>query len=82
MSAASSVGAAFAARCIVPKTKGKALRAAKRAVIKAHCKVGTVKKAFSAKVRKGRVTAQSAKPGKRLAPGAKIRLTVSKGKRP
>jgi uncharacterized delta-60 repeat protein len=81
MSAARSVTATFAARCIVPKAKGKGLRAAKRAVIKAHCSVGKVKKAFSAKVKKGRVIAQSAKPGKKLAPGAKIRLTVSKGKR-
>jgi uncharacterized delta-60 repeat protein len=82
MSVARSVTATFAARCIVPKEKGKALRTAKRALVKAHCKVGKVKKAFSAKVKKGRVIAQSAKPGKKLAPGAKIRLTVSKGKKP
>jgi uncharacterized delta-60 repeat protein len=82
MSAARSVTATFAARCIVPKEKGKALRTAKRALVKAHCKVGKVKKAFSAKVKKGRVIAQSARPGKKLAPDAKVRLTVSKGKRP
>jgi uncharacterized delta-60 repeat protein len=82
MSAARSVTATFAARCIVPKAKGKVLRTAKRALVKAHCKVGKVKKAFSAKVRKGRVIDQSAKPGKKLAPGAKVRLTVSKGKKP
>ena len=82
MSAARSVTATFSARCIVPKAKGKGLRAAKRAVTKAHCAVGKVRKAFSAKVKKGRVIAQSARAGKNLAPGAKIRLTVSKGKRP
>jgi uncharacterized delta-60 repeat protein len=82
ISAARSVTATFAALCIVPKEKGKALRTAKRALVKAHCKVGKVKKAFSAKVKRGRVIAQSAKPGKKLAPGAKIRLTVSKGKKP
>ena len=81
MSAAQSVTATFAARCIVPKEKGKTLRKAKRALVKAHCKVGKVKKAFSAKVKKGRVIAQSAKAGKTLAPGAKVRLTVSKGKK-
>jgi uncharacterized delta-60 repeat protein len=81
MSAARSVTATFAARCIVPKAKGKALRAAKRVVIKAHCSVGKLKKAFSASVKKGRVIAQSAKPGKKLAPGAKVRLTVSSGKK-
>ena len=81
MSAARSVTATFAALCIVPKEKGKALRTAKRALVKAHCNVGKVKKAFSARVKKGRVIAQSAKPGKKLAPGAKVRLTVSKGKK-
>jgi beta-lactam-binding protein with PASTA domain len=81
MSAARSVTATFAARCIVPKAKGKALRTAKRALVKAHCKVGKVRKAFSAKVKKGRVIAQGARPGKKLAPGAKVRLTVSKGKK-
>jgi uncharacterized delta-60 repeat protein len=81
MSAARSVTATFAARCIVPRAKGKALRTAKRALVKAHCKVGRVKKAFSAKVKQGRVIAQGARPGKKLAPGAKVRLTVSKGKK-
>jgi hypothetical protein len=81
MSAARSVTATFAARCIVPKEKGKTFRTAKQALVKAHCKVGKVKKAFSAKVKKGRVLAQSAKPGKKLAPGAKVKLTVSKGKK-
>jgi uncharacterized delta-60 repeat protein len=67
--------------CVVPKVKGKTLGAAKRAIRKASCSVDKVTKAFSAKVKKGRVIAQTPRPGKRLAAGSKVKLTVSKGKR-
>jgi Uncharacterized protein conserved in bacteria len=66
--------------CVVPRVTGKTLAAAKRA-LKAHsCRVGKVKQAFSSKVKKGRVVAQKPKPGKHLRHGAKVALTVSKGK--
>src|SRR5262249_56149000 len=42
-------------QCVVPKVKGKTLTAAKRAIRKAGCSVGKVTKAFSGKVKKGRV---------------------------
>jgi uncharacterized delta-60 repeat protein len=80
MSEARSVTATFRALCIVPKLKGKTLRAAKRAIRKAHCSVGRVTRVFSARVSKGRVITPKPGPGKKLAPGAKVRLTVSKGK--
>jgi hypothetical protein len=66
--------------CVVPRVTGKTLAAAKRA-LKAHsCRIGKVKQAFSSKVKKGRVVAQKPKPGKHLRHGAKVALTVSKGK--
>jgi uncharacterized delta-60 repeat protein len=68
-------------QCSVPKVKGKTLTAAKRAIRKAHCSVGKVTKAFSGKVKKGRVISQKPKPGKKLAVGSKVKLTVSKGKK-
>jgi uncharacterized delta-60 repeat protein len=80
MSEARSVSATFKALCIVPKLKGKKLRAAKRALKKAHCSVGKVTRVSSARVRKGRVIAPKPRPGKKLAPGARIKLVVSKGK--
>src|SRR5919197_1255508 len=46
--------ASFNALCVVPKLKGKTLRAAKLAIKRAHCSVGKVTRAFSAKVKKGR----------------------------
>jgi len=81
MTAARSVTATFKLSCVVPKLKGKTLRAAKRAVRKAHCSVGKVKKTFSARMKKGRVISPKPRAGKRLGPGAKVKLRVSKGTR-
>ena len=67
--------------CVVPRLKGKTLRAAKRTLTKAHCSVGKLSRAFSAKVKKGRVIASKPRPGRKLAQGTKIRLQVSKGKK-
>ncbi len=62
------------AHCTVPKLAGKKLKAAKKALTKAACKLGKVKghKTKSAKVKK-----QSLKPGKVLAPGAKVSVKLS-----
>jgi beta-lactam-binding protein with PASTA domain len=68
-------------RCIVPNVKGKRLKPAKKAIKLAHCSVGKVTKAFSATVKRGHVIAQKPRAGKKLAPGAKVRLRVSKGKK-
>ena len=81
MSTSRSVTATFEALCVVPKVKGKTLRAAKRALSKAHCSVGKVTRVFSARVPKGRVISPKPKPGKTLASGARIKLEVSKGKK-
>jgi alpha-tubulin suppressor-like RCC1 family protein len=81
MTAARSVTATFQHLCVVPKVKGKSLRAAKRAIKKANCSVGKVKRAFSRTVKKGRVISQKPRPGKRLPPGSRVKLKVSKGRR-
>jgi hypothetical protein len=64
-------------RCVVPRLSGKTLQAAKAALIKAHCRVGKVKKKHSAK-RAGRVLSQSRKAGARVRPGTKIALVLSR----
>jgi hypothetical protein len=82
LTAAHSVAASFVKDCVVPKLKGKRLKAAKRA-IKAHdCSVGKIKRAFSTKVKNGRVISQKPKPHKRLKHGAKVNVLISKGNRP
>lgn len=67
--------------CKVPKLKGKQLKGAKKALLKAHCAPGKVKKVFNGKVKKGRVV-KGGKPGKSLKAGTKIKLVVSKGAKP
>ncbi len=67
--------------CVVPNVKRKALAKAKRIIAAAHCRTGTVTKAKSKTVPKGRVIAQAPKAGKKLAAGAKVRLVVSRGRR-
>jgi hypothetical protein len=66
--------------CIVPKVVGKTLGAAKRAIKAHNCRIGKIKHAFSTKVKKGHVVSQKPKPNRRLRPGAKVNLVVSKGK--
>lgn len=63
--------------CAVPKLKGKKLKPAKRTLFRADCKVGKVKRRTSQK-KAGKVLAQSPKPGKVLASGTKVNLTVGK----
>jgi len=50
-----SLGAAPTASvsCVVPRVKGKMLKAAKRAITARHCRVGSIRPAFSRTVRKG-----------------------------
>ena len=85
MNAATGVTATFNKNsspkaCVVPKVTGKSLTAAKRAITAHDCRVGTIKHAFSTKVKKGRVISEKPKAGTRLKHGAKVNLVVSKGK--
>ncbi len=76
MSANHSATATFSPLCVVPKVKGKKLRAAKAAIKRAHCAVGRIKRAYSA-----RVISQRPGPGTRRPQGSKVNLKVSKGPR-
>jgi hypothetical protein len=66
--------------CVVPRLMGKKLVVAKRALRKAHCRTGKVSHRYS-RHRKGRVISQSPHPRHHLRNGAKVRLTLSKGRR-
>jgi hypothetical protein len=63
--------------CRVPKLKNKKLKAVKKQAKRADCKVGKVKKRGDATAKTGKVSAQNPKPGKILAPGTKIKVTLS-----
>jgi hypothetical protein len=68
------------ARCVVPKLKGLKAAAAKKALRRAHCAPGKVKRRPSRRVKRGRVMAAGKAPGKALAAGAKVNLAVSSGR--
>jgi uncharacterized repeat protein (TIGR01451 family) len=81
MSADHNVNATFAKRrkCHVPKVVGLRLSKARIRIAAAHCRVGKLTKKKSSRKKKGRVLAQSPKPGKTLPGGSKVNLTVGKG---
>lgn len=62
--------------CVVPNLVGKKLAAAKAALIKGECKVGTLKKLDGATSKNGKVTKQGAKVGVQLPVGSKVDLTL------
>lgn len=62
--------------CTVPALKGKSLKAARRALVAAHCGLGTVTKRAGAKTKSGKVVRQSKAPGSQFASGGKIDVTL------
>jgi subtilisin family serine protease len=67
--------------CTVPRLRGLTLLGAKRALAKRGCRVGRVTRAFSRRVRRGRVVAQRPGPGLRLRRGTKVAVVLSRGRR-
>jgi lysophospholipase L1-like esterase len=67
--------------CSVPRVTGKVVAVARRMILRAHCAVGKVTYRRSNRARKGIVLAQGPKAGARLATGALVSLTVSRGRR-
>jgi hypothetical protein len=72
-------GSTLGTRCVVPNVKGKTLAKAKAALKAKKCRTGKVRRAFSGKVKRGRVIRQSKRAGSRHPVNAKVDLTVSKG---
>lgn len=64
--------------CVVPKLKGKKLKASKKSLFRNDCKVGKVTRRKAKPSKAGKVINQSRKPGKVLASGTKVNLTVGK----
>jgi hypothetical protein len=78
-----SATASFALKpaCIVPRLKRTTLPTAKRRIRRAHCSPGKTTRRYST-IKKGRVVSQRPRPAKRLPNGAKVKVVISKGKRP
>jgi PASTA domain len=64
------------AHCVVPKLKGKKLKAAKRATRAADCKLGHVAKKKGVTAKPGKVVKQSPKAGKVLSAGSKVSVKL------
>jgi hypothetical protein len=70
--------ATFRAKCVVPKLLGLTLKKARARIKRAHCTVGKITRKRSVKSKRGKVLTQKPKPGKRLAPAARVNLTVGR----
>ncbi len=62
--------------CVVPKLRGRSIAQARRLLAKSNCSLGAVRGA-----RKGRVATQNPRAGKRLASGAKVKVTLRRASR-
>lgn len=66
-------------KCHVPKVVGLKLTAAKTKIRSRQCRVGAITRKSSSPTKRGRVLAQSPRPGRTLAEHGKVSLTVGKG---
>jgi hypothetical protein len=62
--------------CTVPNLNAKKLKAAKKQLKKVNCKVGKVTRKDGVSAKAGKVVKQGPKPGKKLAPGTKVNVTL------
>jgi hypothetical protein len=67
--------------CKVPNVRGKTLSRAKRMLANAHCRPGSVRRAFSKRVKRGHVISQSPHLGAVLPAGGRVNLVVSRGRK-
>jgi eukaryotic-like serine/threonine-protein kinase len=69
-------------RCVVPNVVGLTLTNATTSLRKHSCRVGVLRRVYSATVRAGRVIRESPGRGSNLAPNAPVALVLSRGRRP
>lgn len=62
--------------CVVPSLKNRTVRAAKSLLKRRGCKIGHVKKVKAPAKKEGKIVKQTPRPGKVLAPGARVRVKV------
>jgi hypothetical protein len=69
------------ARCVVPNLKGRTLKSARGLLRAKRCALGRTTRAYSSKVKTGRIISQSKRPGARLPRGTKVNVKISRGRR-
>jgi ABC-type transport system substrate-binding protein len=65
----------------VPALRGKTLAAARAAIVRAHCKLGSIRRAYSTRVKVGRAISQSPRAGTKVTRGSKVSLVISRGRK-
>jgi hypothetical protein len=68
-------------RCRVPAVKNEPLAVAVRAILKRHCSVGKIHRAFSKVVKKDHVISEMPRPRTVLPNQGKVNLVISRGRR-
>jgi hypothetical protein len=68
-------------RCVVPRLRGKSVAQARKMLRARRCALGRVTRAYSARVRRGRIIRQSRRPTARLRRGTRVHVVVSRGQR-
>jgi FG-GAP-like repeat/PASTA domain/FG-GAP repeat len=68
--------------CNVQFVKGKTLRVTRQRLEHGHCRLGEIRRVYSAIVKKGSVISQKPRFGTVLPAGGKVNLVVSRGRRP
>ena len=75
-SSGSRGGVPVATNCVVPKLTNHTLRAAKRLLLAAHCRLGKVSAKHTSALRRGKVIGQKPKPGTHLPIHARVAVTL------
>jgi hypothetical protein len=68
--------------CLVPRVARRTLAVARRLVAAAHCKVSSVRRKYSGRIKKGRVISVTPVPGARRPVDTAVTLLVSRGHKP
>ena len=66
-------------RCVVPRLRGKTLAAVRTRLVRAHCRLGAVARAYSSIVRRGLIIRQRPAAGTRRTRGAHVSVVLSLG---
>jgi hypothetical protein len=69
------------ASCVVPDVHNELVSAATRTILGRHCRIGTIRRAYSSIVKNGRVISQAPKQRMVLPNGGKVNLVVSRGRK-
>jgi hypothetical protein len=69
---------AAAKHCLVPRLNGRSLKAAKKLLRAADCRLGEAKKRKGATAKAGEVVIQNPRPGRALAPQSSVDLTLGR----